>query len=150
MSKIEIRYANAKDVDVIYGLENLFGDEGYSRELILSSLVDENMYNVLIFVDEAVKGYLTASRVFDESELMKIIITEDARRCGLASMLMDLYLKDMQKMGVLNLYLEVRSNNIPAKKLYEKFNYNKIYQREKYYSDGVDADIYWYKVDVKD
>lgn len=150
MSKIEIRYANAKDVDVIYGLENLFGDEGYSRELILSSLVNENMYNVLIFVDEAVKGYLSASRVFDESELMKIIITEDARRCGLASMLMDLYLKDMQKMGVLNFYLEVRSNNIPAKKLYEKFNYNKIYQREKYYSDGVDADIYWYKVDVKD
>lgn len=150
MSKIEIRYANAKDVDVIHGLENLFGDEGYSRELILSSLVDENMYNVLIFVDEAVKGYLSASRVFDESELMKIIITEDARRCGLASMLMDLYLKDMQKMGVINFYLEVRSNNIPAKKLYEKFNYNKIYQREKYYSDGVDADIYWYKVDVKD
>ena len=150
MSKIEIRYANAKDVDVIYGLENLFSDEGYSRELILSSLVDENMYNVLIFVDEAVKGYLSASRVFDESELMKIIITEDARKCGLASMLMDLYLKDMQKMGVINFYLEVRSNNIPAKKLYEKFNYNKIYQREKYYSDGVDADIYWYKVDVKD
>lgn len=150
MSKIEIRYANAKDVDVIHGLENLFGDEGYSRELILSSLVDENMYNVLIFVDETAKGYLSASRVLDESELMKIIITKDARRCGLASMLMDLYLKDMQKMGVLNLYLEVRSNNIPAKKLYEKFNYNKIYQREKYYSDGVDADIYWYKVDVKD
>ena len=48
----------------------------------------------------------------------------------------------LKNKGVETIFLEVRSNNMPAKKLYEKNGFIKISERQKYYSDGADADIY--------
>ena len=39
------------------------------------------------------------------------------------------------------LTLEVNSNNIPAQKLYEKFNFKRVGLRKKYYNNTDDAII---------
>jgi ribosomal protein S18 acetylase RimI-like enzyme len=47
---------------------------------------------------------------------------------------------------VKTLYLEVRADNISAKRLYEKFAFRRIAVREKYYGGKYDAEIYKLRV----
>jgi len=44
--------------------------------------------------------------------------------------------------GITSITLEVNSNNIPAQKLYEKFGFNVVGIRKKYYNNIDDAIIY--------
>ena len=41
-----------------------------------------------------------------------------------------------------NIFLEVRKDNVVAIKFYRSIGFQKINERQKYYSDGVDAEIY--------
>ena len=71
---------------------------------------------------------------------------ESHRRQGYATSLLNRIMQEARLSRVDRYYLEVRSDNIPAKNLYEKIGFKKSNTREKYYADGMDADIYWYYV----
>lgn len=146
MAKIEIRHANIENIEDILKLEDGFGDEKYSRVLIEQSLKDERLLNLIMFIDDVAIGYLSASVMIDEGELLKIIVDKDYRGKKLATSLMVELFNLLKEKGVRQIFLEVRKDNIPAKKLYEKLGFNKSHERKKYYSDGMDAEIYWCKL----
>lgn len=71
----------------------------------------------------------------DEAEIITIGVKKDKRNQGLASSLINLMIKDLQEKKVKNIFLEVSNNNIQALKLYEKFGFQKISIRKKYYGE---------------
>lgn len=76
--------------------------------------------------------------VADEAEIITIGVAPDARRNGIASAMLTIIEKNIKNQGVKKIFLEVASNNIAGKKLYENNGYKVVGTRPKYY-DGVDA-----------
>ena len=58
---------------------------------------------------------------------------------GIASELMQFCLQKIQQSKCENFTLEVRVSNTNAIKLYEKFGFQTVSKRKKYYADGEDA-----------
>ncbi|MCB1143003.1 MAG: GNAT family N-acetyltransferase [Leptospiraceae bacterium] len=76
-------------------------------------------------------GYLLYSENEWEIEVFRIGITNDLRRSGLGSILIDI-LKQKQK----KIYLEVNEENLPARNFYTKHNFREIGKRKGYYSES--------------
>ncbi|MBR1675074.1 MAG: GNAT family N-acetyltransferase [Eubacterium sp.] len=80
-----------------------------------------------------IAGYIIYSES-DVFELQRIAVRESERRKGLADRLMKALLEAVDGRVI----LEVRSKNVPAIGLYNKYGFNKIGVRKEYYSDPVD------------
>ena len=104
--------------------------------MILDSF-DVNPYAAyLVYIDDRmIVGYLYYSDVYDRIEINQLTIHDRYRRNGYASELMK-HLIDKNK----SISLEVKCDNIPAIKLYEKHGFKKVAIREGYY-DGVDGHL---------
>jgi ribosomal-protein-alanine N-acetyltransferase len=83
-------------------------------------------------------GFAVWRNVADESEIITIGVAPDARRTGIASAMLVIIEKNIKNQGVKKIFLEVASNNIAGKKLYENNGYKVVGTRPKYY-DGIDA-----------
>lgn len=138
----EIRLADSNDIDVIYNLDGEYECDKYSKGLIAESVANNNYINLIAMQDSVPVGYVSVSTVIDESEILKIVVAKSYRQQGIGYTLMCNVLDRLKGNGSQTVFLEVRSENVPAKKLYEKNGFVKINQRQKYYSDGADADIY--------
>lgn len=83
-------------------------------------------------------GFAVWRNVADEAEIITIGVAPDARRNGIASAMLVIIEKNVKNQDVKKIFLEVASNNIAGKKLYENNGYKTVGIRPKYY-DGVDA-----------
>lgn len=86
----------------------------------------------------SINSFIIYKVIFDEAEIITIGVNVDKRNQGLATSLITLMIKDLQEKKVKNIFLEVSINNLQALRLYEKFGFQKISIRKKYY-DGIDA-----------
>ena len=82
-------------------------------------------------------GYLIGNLVAGESELLRRAIKDKFKSKGLSNLIMNTYLKYTGDKAS-SYFLEVRSNNYIARKLYEKYGYQSIATRKNYYSNPVD------------
>lgn len=103
--------------------------------------------------DKLLMGYIIATDIADESELLRIAVADKFRRLDVGKSLMNYY-KDNLKDHCDKFLLEVRESNQGARKLYEKMGYEVINTRKGYYSNPKeDACIYslqlgpYYKLD---
>ena len=83
-------------------------------------------------------GFIVYRTVADEAEIITIGVNPEMRRNGIASAMIDIIEKTIKNQGIKKKFLEVASNNEPAKKLYENLGYETVGVRPKYY-DGIDA-----------
>lgn len=89
-----------------------------------------------------ITGYIIASVIADETELLRIAVKDEYRKQGFASLLIGKYLSDMKECATTG-FLEVRESNTSAKALYEKNGYRQIGIRRRYYKEPEeDACIY--------
>ena len=91
-------------------------------------------------VDEGV-GYAFGRISFDEAELYRIAVLPDKRGRGAGSALLARFIQECTERGIVRIFLEVRSKNVPAAALYEKHGFKLISVRQGYYGDD-DALIY--------
>lgn len=88
--------------------------------------------------DGKVVGYVIYSDVQGEAELLRIAVDKAYRRRGIAALLMQNMLDELNESGAERVSLEVRAHNISAVTLYKKFGFIDIFIRENYYTDPVD------------
>ena len=138
----KIRLANIADIEILYNLDSEYEYDRYSKDLIINSVNNDSYINLIAVQDDVPVGYVSVSTVIDESEILKIVVAKEYRQRGIGYALMCDVLARLKDNGSKTVFLEVRSNNTPAKKLYEKNGFVKIHERQKYYNDGADADIY--------
>ena len=80
------------------------------------------------------KGFILCSHVLDEMEIMTICTHPDFRRQGVAENLLMTMMDYAQLAKVSKIFLEVRSDNIPAQKLYAKMGFIENGIRKGYYN----------------
>lgn len=81
-----------------------------------------------------VAGYICAGRVLDEGHILTIAVHKDFRRRGIASYLVGDAINSLKREGCRYIFLEVRSSNEEAKRMYEKFRFRLVGTRKNYYS----------------
>ena len=118
-------------ISTIDKINNSFIDRNYiEKELSV------NPYGKILLLEEnnEIIGYLYYSDIFERAEINQIEIENFHRNCGYGKKLIDYFTKLVDK----DITLEVRVDNTPAIKLYEKYNFEKQAIRKGYYS-GVDG-----------
>ncbi len=91
--------------------------------------------------DGRIAGYICFSRVLDEANILTVAVRQEARRRGIASLLVADTLDQLASTGCGTVYLEVRVSNGPARELYERFGFREIGIRKRYYSDPVEDGV---------
>lgn len=80
------------------------------------------------------KGFILCSHVLDEMEIMTICTHPDYRRKGFAQLLLNTMMDYARLSKVSKIFLEVRTDNVPAQKLYEKMGFSVSGLRKGYYN----------------
>ncbi len=138
-----IRQALASDSPSIIRLDALSNPYPWGEALVVDALQTRRNW-VIESVSESVNasanspadnvlGWLTASAIFDQSELELIVIDSAVRRQGLARKLMIVWLEAAAQQGACELLLEVRESNIGAISLYESLGFELVGRRKNYY-----------------
>lgn len=86
-------------------------------------------------------GYAIGRISFDEAELHRIAVLPEKRRSGAGERLLRHFLDECGKKGAVKVFLEVRSKNLSAVRLYERCGFMRIAVRKNYYGDD-DAVVY--------
>jgi ribosomal-protein-alanine acetyltransferase len=87
----------------------------------------------------AVEAYAVLRSAPPDAELLRLGVTPAARRSGGARALLDEALRRLRANGVVELFLEVRNDNVVALALYEALGFERLATRRRYYADGGDA-----------
>lgn len=90
----------------------------------------DSVYNYM--EDEIVLGYLEIRLVDGVVDIMNLFVSEDERRKGIATSLMN---EMIEKENFNRIMLEVNENNNPAIRLYTKLGFKEISYRERYYDE---------------
>ena len=121
---------------MIYELTNLdeLDNSFISKEYIKEELSNNPFGKVLILKEDRIIGYIYYSDIYERCEINQFEINSIHRNCGKGNLLLK-YLIDTVKKDIT---LEVREDNIPAIKVYEKNGFVKTAIRKGYYK-GVDG-----------
>ena len=75
------------------------------------------------------------------TNIMNIVTKKDKRNLGIGTLLLQNLIQISKEQNLNSVTLEVNEHNIPAIKLYEKFNFTKVGLRKKYYNNTDSAII---------
>lgn len=86
----------------------------------------------ILFGDE--NSFILARRILEEVEILTLATHPTYTRQGRASANLQTLLTDSVSNGVLRVFLEVASDNSPARHLYQQAGFGQIARRERYYT----------------
>ena len=146
---MHIRTLVEDDIDQIMELSLGPVDPAWSKkalEGVLKGIV-EGAYLASVGLDEAtgqVIAYAVASYVSDQGDVQNILVDQSFRGRGLGRQLLQALTDDLVAQGVEAVFLEVRSSNDVAVKLYQSIGFVCIQKRRDYYPgvDGVREDAW--------
>lgn len=139
--KIKFELMNESHIDDMLKIEKkCFPDEPWTRKMFESEL--ENMISAfLVGVDESGAAVCFGGMwlIADTAEITNIAVDPDHRRLGLGEKTLSLLCDICRERGVSRINLEVRDGNDAAIGLYEKFGFEPVGRRKKYYDNKFDA-----------
>lgn len=92
-----------------------------------------------------VAGFLCSWLIAGELQIQNVATHPQYRRRGIAARLLAAVLARSLRAGLESAWLEVRAGNAAAIGLYERFGFQAVARRPRYYSDGEDAVIMCYR-----
>uniref|UniRef100_A0A366I5L0 [Ribosomal protein bS18]-alanine N-acetyltransferase n=1 Tax=Brenneria salicis ATCC 15712 = DSM 30166 TaxID=714314 RepID=A0A366I5L0_9GAMM len=93
----------------------------------------ERYVNLKLTHNGRIAAYAITQVVLDEATLFNIAVHPDFQRQGFGRTLLDHLIQEMEKRGILTLWLEVRASNQRAIALYESLGFNEVSLRRDYY-----------------
>lgn len=90
---------------------------------------------MLVLEENGLVGFLAGHAIDQEWEIENVVVSSPARRRGLATQLVQEFLRLARSAGGKNVFLEVRESNLAARKLYEKLQFVETGRRRVYYRE---------------
>ena len=145
----DIRYSDAyiSDLDNIYSLEISSYAHPWTKGILRDCI--NNRYDFFTAkYNNIIVGYIIAKISIHETHVLNLTISEDYRKNGIATELLEMIFAKCFIMNSLEVYLETRVYNQPAISLYEKHGFKRIAIRKNYYqtSKGREDAIIFKKV----
>jgi [ribosomal protein S18]-alanine N-acetyltransferase len=119
-------------------LEGLCFSGPWSGKEYERALKSRNFKVMGISPSNILRAYISFSMAADEAEIVNLAVYPGYRRKGLARRLVSRTLEFCTKAGVKNIYLEVRTSNVPALSIYRHFGFKEAARRKNYYPDNLE------------
>lgn len=116
-------------------------DKFWSIAILKNDFENENSKYIVAKIDNEVVGFAGIKIIIDEADIMNIAVRRDKRKLGIGSVLLEKLIEISTDFKCASITLEVNENNLPAIHLYEKFDFQKIGLRKKYYNNTDNAII---------
>ncbi len=142
---------NQSHIDGLVAVEELCFNSGFARKTFEKELENKLAFYVVAQNDDEVLGYAGLWNMCGCADIMNVAVRPDARRQGMAEKMLCLLEDYCKRNSILEINLEVRVGNVPARQLYEKMGYKEISTRKGYY-DGKEDGVFMKKIleEVKD
>lgn len=132
-----IRYAQLKDVSRINELGEIL-HKNFAKLFKVDEMLNDKLAKILVYVaDNNVVGFIIATCLYENVDILSIVVDEQYRNRKIASNLIDYLISELDS-SVEVITLEVAVNNDNAINLYQKFGFEIINTRKNYYN-GIDA-----------
>jgi ribosomal-protein-alanine N-acetyltransferase len=134
----EIRAFRNEDLNQVMAIEEASFPDPYSEPFFwwLKLQVGERF---IVAEKGKIVGYAISEIHRGRGHIISMAVSPDCRRAGIGSTLLRESIARLE-LKVREIYLEVRSGNEAAIKLYEKFSFRRTSEvRKRYYPDGEDA-----------
>lgn len=129
------------DVPEVLTLEaELFPYDAWSAEAYRAELGGDSRYYVIAEEDGVIAGWAGLATGGAQADVMTIGVRHTAQRRGTGALLLTALLDEAKERGAPEVFLDVRVDNEPAIRLYERFGFTRVGLRKNYYPpDGTDA-----------
>ena len=133
-----IRKANIYDIPRINELGSLL-EENFTKVYFVKEMLEDQVSKIYVYEKEdTVVGVIMATDLVETCDLLILVVDPEYRNMGIASNLMDYLISELDE-NLKMITLEVSANNKEALSLYDKFGFEVVNVRKKYYANGDDA-----------
>jgi N6-L-threonylcarbamoyladenine synthase len=144
ISRILLDTMTLGDLEDVLRIEKLLFPSPWNKWMFVAEIESERSFSLVVRLGEEIIGYAILHYFDEEGHLMNLAVLPDYQNLGVGSVLVIKLIKLALRNGVRRLTLEVRRSNMIARKLYQKFGFQEIGVRKKYYAEtGEDALIFW-------
>lgn len=141
---LTLKLMDELDLDGVLEVSSLSLKESWSKEAFSKELSNPLAKYIIAKSDDRIIGFAGVWIIVDEGHITNIAVHPDFRGQGIGSKLVYSLVEKSKTFGCNALTLEVRSSNIVAQNLYEKFGFISEGIRKNYYEDNKeDALIMW-------
>ncbi|MGV2928672.1 ribosomal protein S18-alanine N-acetyltransferase [Macrococcus capreoli] len=146
-SGLTIRKMVSEDVPSIYEIEQkAFPSGSWTLDAFYHELEkNEFAHYFTMLQDGKVVGYLGMWIVIDQAQITTVAIDETLRGKGLGRLLLE-YVMNYARITCEMMSLEVREENLAARRLYESLGFTYGGVRRDYYGPNQDAKVMWVKL----
>ncbi|MGT2801668.1 ribosomal protein S18-alanine N-acetyltransferase [Streptococcus henryi] len=124
-------------VSAVYDiLSDVYNKSPWSEEQILADMQQDNVDYFFLEDEKELIGFLSVQHLVGEVEITNIAVRKSYQGQGLGAQLMA-SLDDMD----FPIFLEVRESNKSAQALYQKFGFELVGKRKRYYHEPVEDAI---------
>jgi len=144
--KVKICRMEKSDIDSVIEIEEKsYGSHHWSKDSFMNELSNElARYYSVYDENNNLVGYCGCWIILEEAHITNIAVLPEYRRKYIGEILLKTIIDECYKNMVKFITLEVRVNNNPAIKLYEKYGFKSLGTRKGYYQDNnEDALIMW-------
>jgi len=139
-----LRDVTWRDIPRLVELETeLFADAAWSAETWWAELAGRPRRSYVVLEGgDGIEGYAGVDLGGDVADVMTVAVVPGWRGRGLADLLVGELVRRAGKSGAGSVMLEVRADNGPARRLYERHGFEEVSVRRRYYRqpDGQDVD----------
>lgn len=145
MASFNIIPLELKHIEDILEVDTLCFSIPWSRESFISEVLQNKFARYVVAVQEdKIIGYAGMWLIAEEGQITNIATHPEFRGKRVASSMFEALLAICIKENVSSMTLEVRSSNLPALNLYNKYGFVQEGLRKQYYADNKeDAIIMW-------
>lgn len=132
------------DLPAVLEIEaDLFPIDAWSKELFLGELAEvSNSRDIAVAtMDSVIVGYASFRYVGKQGDVNTVAVSSGQQGNGIGTALMDWLESQAALRNVREVFLEVRSDNEAAMKMYTSRGYERIDVRRNYYGNTIDANI---------
>lgn len=137
--QIKINKMNIDDLNKISPVLLKEFDDFWNYNIFKSELENENSKYVVAKNNDEIVGFAGIWISIDEAHVTNIVTKKDLRKNGIGSTLLEELINLSKNLNLVSITLEVNENNLDAIKLYEKFGFEKLGIRKKYYNNTYNA-----------
>ncbi|MGI5419401.1 ribosomal protein S18-alanine N-acetyltransferase [Actinomadura luteofluorescens] len=144
MSDVVLRPMTGADLPAVHRLDRvLFPEDTWSEEMLAGELADQPRTRYYVVAETPggeIVGYAGLAAAGGQADVQTIGVRADRRKGGIGAVLLTALLEEAVRRGSESVFLEVRADNDAAHRLYERFGFERVGIRKRYYQPSdVDA-----------
>lgn len=136
---VDIRPMTEADLESVLAIEQASFSHPWRYEHFLHELASPHSFPFVAVIEDSVGGYVCLMSLFEEAEILDIVVALHLRGRGIARALLEHAVATAQGKQATIMRLEVRASNRAAIALYERFGFSQTGIRPKYYEGTEDA-----------